>query len=80
MEVYFHKSFLKAYSKRIKGNKVLEKEFLRKLEIFIINPSEPALKTHKLSGILKDLHSFSIHLIVEFYFISQNLSPKKQFL
>ncbi|MBN8838018.1 MAG: type II toxin-antitoxin system YafQ family toxin [Sphingobacteriia bacterium] len=69
MEVAFSQSFKKAFTKRVKG-RIPEKEFWKRLELFIANPFEPQLKTHKLSGKLKGLSSFSIEydLRVVFYF------------
>ncbi|WP_206602513.1 type II toxin-antitoxin system mRNA interferase toxin, RelE/StbE family [Cyanobacterium aponinum] len=55
----------------MKGNINLEQKFRNKLEIFKNNPFDSRLKTHKLSGKLKDLWSFSIEYDqrVVFYFI-----------
>ena len=76
MEVSFSDSFKKAFKKRIKSTE-LEAIFWDRLEIFIKDPFESKLKTHKLSGKLKDLWSFSIEydLRVVFYFIKDK--PKK---
>ncbi|MFP4007123.1 MAG: type II toxin-antitoxin system YafQ family toxin [Spirulinaceae cyanobacterium] len=60
MEVSFSSAFKRAYKKRIKGNEVVEKKFWQKLEIFILNPYDPRLKTHTLSGKLNDLWSFTV--------------------
>ncbi|MEQ9354071.1 type II toxin-antitoxin system RelE/ParE family toxin [Coleofasciculus chthonoplastes] len=60
MEVSFSSSFKRAFKKRIKGNTDLETRFWQKLEQFTVDPFEPSLKTHKLSGKLKDLCSFSV--------------------
>ncbi len=60
MEVSFSSSFKRAFKKRIKGNPDLETRFWQKLEKFTEDPFEPSLKTHKLSGNLKDLWSFSV--------------------
>jgi len=59
-EVAFSSSFKRAFKRRIKGNAVLEARFWEKLEIFQSNPFDQRLRTHKLSGRLKDLWSFSI--------------------
>jgi addiction module RelE/StbE family toxin len=59
-EVAFSSSFKRAFKRRIKGNAVLEARFWEKLEIFRNNPFDQRLRTHKLSGRLKDLWSFSI--------------------
>lgn len=69
MEVSFSETFKKTFKKRIKGTDA-EIAFWKKLEIFIAQPFEPKLKTHKLSGKLKGLWSFSIEydMRVVFYF------------
>ena len=76
MEVSFSDSFKKVFKKRIKSTQI-ETEFWIRLEIFINDPFGAKLKTHKLSGKLKDLWSFSIeydHRVV-FYFSKDK--PKK---
>jgi len=60
VEVSFSSSFKRAFKKRIKGNPDLETRFWQKLEQFTVDPFDPSLKTHKLSGKLKDLWSFSV--------------------
>ncbi len=60
MEVSFSSGFKRAFKKRIKGNEDLETRFWQKLELFVVDPFDPSLKTHKLSGKLKDLWSFSV--------------------
>lgn len=60
MEIGFSSSFKKAFKKRIKGNKELEKKYWEKVGVFIKDPFDRILKTHKLSGKLQDLWSFSI--------------------
>jgi addiction module RelE/StbE family toxin len=76
MEVSFSDSFKKVFNKRIKSHEI-ESEFWIRLESFINDPFDPKLKTHKLSGKLKDLWSFSIEydLRVVFYFTKDK--PKK---
>lgn len=73
MEVSFSSSFKRAFKKRIKANPNLEARFWQKLEQFILDPLDPGLKTHKLSGKLKDLWSFSIDYDarVLFYFTQE---------
>lgn len=70
MEVGFSTTFKRAFRKRVKGNTRLERRFLQKLEKFCANPFDESLKTHKLSGKLKELWSFSIEydIRVLFYF------------
>ena len=72
IEVDFSTSFKKAF-KKIARNKSLEKKFWSRVEIFIENPADVRLKTHKLSGNLKELWSFSIEYDVRviFYFIDK---------
>lgn len=59
-EVAFSLSFQRAFKRRIKGNAALETRFWERLELFQNNPFDQKLRTHKLSGQLKDLWSFSI--------------------
>ena len=76
MEVSFSDSFRRVFNKRIKS-KEIEKEFWVCVELFIADPFDPRLKTHKLSGQLKNLWSFTIQydLRVVFYFTKDK--PKK---
>ena len=69
MEVAFSQTFKMAFKKKIKATNA-EQEFWNRLELFINNPYDSRLKTHKLSGKLKGLSSFSIEydLRVVFYF------------
>ncbi|MDH4128849.1 MAG: type II toxin-antitoxin system mRNA interferase toxin, RelE/StbE family [Spirochaetota bacterium] len=69
MSVAFSSSFKKAFKKRVSNN-LLEEKFWLKLNIFINNPFDKSLRTHKLSGKLKDLWSFTVDydLRVIFYF------------
>jgi addiction module RelE/StbE family toxin len=76
MEVSFSNTFKKVFRKRITSKEV-ESVFWQRLELFIENHFNAELKTHKLSGKLKDLWSFSIEydLRVVFYFTKDK--PKK---
>jgi mRNA-degrading endonuclease YafQ of YafQ-DinJ toxin-antitoxin module len=60
MEVSFSSSFKRAFKKRIKNSTDLEKRFWQKLEKFVLDPFDPSLRTHKLSGKLKEFWSFSV--------------------
>ncbi|AFZ04138.1 hypothetical protein Cal6303_5252 [Calothrix sp. PCC 6303] len=60
MEVSFSSTFKRAFKKRIKGNADLKLRFWQKLEQFTLDPFNASLKTHKLSGKLKELWSFSV--------------------
>ena len=74
IEIAFSSAFRRAFEKKIKNNVFLEEKFWHKLNLFINNPFEKELKTHKLSGNLKDLWSFSVEadIRVVFYFIGNN--------
>lgn len=60
VEVTFYPAFIKSYKKKIKNNPILKNKFIEKLEIFKINPFDSRLRTHKLTGELKELYSFSV--------------------
>ena len=70
IEIAFSSSFKRAFKKKVAGNKNLETQFWERVELFKSNPFDPKLKTHRLSGKLKDLWGFSIEydLRVVFYF------------
>ncbi len=73
MEVTFSSSFKRAFKKIVKGNKSLERTFWEKVEIFTRDPFDRRLRTHKLSGSLKDLWSFSVTYDVRviFFFVDE---------
>ncbi len=51
----------KKFDKKInKQSKKIQSEFKKRIRLFIFNINNPILKTHKLSGKLKDLWSFNI--------------------
>jgi len=60
IEIAFSSSFKRAFKKKIAGKKERENNFWRKIELFKDDPFDPQLKTHKLSGKLKDLWSFTL--------------------
>ena len=72
--VFFSSAFKRAFKKRIAGQKDLEGKFWKRVQIFTVDPFDPRLRTHKLSGRLSELWSFSIayDLRVIFYFLPQN--------
>ena len=73
-EVAFSSSFKRAFSRRIKGNAAAEARFWERVELFQNNPFHQRLRTHKLSGRLRDLWSFSIQydLRVVFSFLEND--------
>ena len=60
IEIAFENSFKRAYKKKVVGNVEREKRFKEKLAIFQNSPFETSLRTHKLSGKLQELWSFSV--------------------
>lgn len=58
--VSFSSFFRRAFKRRIKCSAELEARFWQRVELFTVNPLDQSLKTHKLSGKLKDLWSFSV--------------------
>ncbi len=60
IKISFSSSFKKAFKKKIRNNIGLEEKFWNKIEIFQNDPYDPVLKTHKLSGKLKNLWSFRL--------------------
>ncbi len=73
IKVSFSSSFKRSFKKRIKGNSDLEARFWQKLARFTSDPFEQSLKTHKLSGKLQELWSFSVgyDARVLFYFTDE---------
>jgi mRNA-degrading endonuclease YafQ of YafQ-DinJ toxin-antitoxin module len=69
-KVAFSSSFKRAFKKKIKKQKTFEDKFWEKVDIFIHNPFDNRLRTHKLSGKLRELSAFSIDYDnrVVFYF------------
>jgi addiction module RelE/StbE family toxin len=73
-EVAFSSSFKRAFKKRIASRKELEAKFWRRVEIFTRDPPDARLRTHKLSGELRDFWSFSVEhdVRVVFQFPAKN--------
>jgi toxin HigB-1 len=74
IEIAFENSFKRSYRRRIAGNQDREKRFKQKLSLFQNDPFETSLRTHKLSGRLNELWSFSVQydLRIVFYFADEN--------
>ena len=70
IEVTFSSTFQRAFRKRITGNSDLQARFWQKVAQFQQDPFQPKLRTHKLSGKMKNMWSFSIEYDarVIFYF------------
>ncbi len=68
LEIIWTNSFKNKYKKwRIKFPQ-FQDQFRESMNIFVNNPFEPILKTHKLSGKLKDLWAFSVSYDQRFIF------------
>ena len=74
IEVTFSSSFKRAFKKRIGRQKDLEDKFWQRVEIFRNDPFDLRLRTHKLSGELREYWSFSIayDLRIVFQFAGKN--------
>lgn len=74
IEIAFENSFKRSYRRKISGNQERQKRFKQKLALFQNNPFESSLRTHKLSGKLQELWSFSVEydLRIVFYFVDEN--------
>jgi addiction module RelE/StbE family toxin len=70
LEIAFSSSFKRAFKKKIASDPNLETRFWERVETFKQNPFDPRLRTHRLSGKLKELWSFTIEhdLRVIFHF------------
>jgi mRNA-degrading endonuclease YafQ of YafQ-DinJ toxin-antitoxin module len=73
IEIAFENSFVRALKKILRHNNSFESILKEKLLIFQNNPFDPILKTHKLSGQLNDLFSFSVDygIRIIFYFFQK---------
>jgi mRNA-degrading endonuclease YafQ of YafQ-DinJ toxin-antitoxin module len=67
-EISFSNSFRKALKRKIRNNPALEKHFWERVIIFSDDPFDPQLKTHKLSGSMRDWWSFSVEYDVRVVF------------
>ncbi len=67
-QVALSSSFKRAFKKRIQGRKDLEKKFWRRVEMFTDDPHDPRLRTHKLTGELREQWSFTIEYDVRVVF------------
>lgn len=74
MKVATSSSFKRAFRKRIQKNTDITEQFYGRVEWFTKDPFDPRLRTHKLSGELDDLWSFSItfDIRVIFYFAGED--------
>jgi mRNA-degrading endonuclease YafQ of YafQ-DinJ toxin-antitoxin module len=80
MDVSFSSSFQRTFRKRIKDT-TTESIFWAALEGFINDPFDARLRTHKLSGELKSLWSFSVQYDTRVvFFFTEDKPPKAVFV
>ncbi len=60
VEIVWDDRFRRIYRKWAKQHPEFQEQFIKKISQFEIDPFHPSLKTHSLSGVLKELWSFSI--------------------
>lgn len=60
MKITLHRSYTKAFVKRVSANPKLIKRVTAKIRLFQSNPHNPTLKDHALSGAKSGLRSFWI--------------------
>lgn len=74
IELIWDQKFKKSLKKRLGKSDELTEKFKSKIKLFEEDPFNPILRTHKLSGILKEYWAFSIdyNLRVIFKFIDSN--------
>ena len=68
IEIVVDEGFKRSFKKITKNNEELKNKFKSKLEVFVDNPYQHSLKTHKLSGKLQDYMAFSIDFNVRVLF------------
>ena len=74
VKITFSSPFKRAFKKKVKGKQNIESKYWEKVDIFIKNPFDTQLRTHKLSGKLEGMWSFTVEydLRVVFYFLEED--------
>jgi addiction module RelE/StbE family toxin len=74
IEIFLDEGFKRNIRKTFKNNEDIKNKFKEKLELLKEDPFHPFLKTHKLSGKLKDYMAFRVdyNIRVIFKFIEKN--------
>ncbi len=80
IEIAFASSFKHAFKKKVKSRKEIEKLFWDTVEVFTNDPFHPSLKTHKLSGQLKNFWSYSIEYDLRVIFFFEDNNSKAIFI
>jgi len=67
-------TFSSPFKKKVKGKQNIESKYWEKVDIFNKNPFDSQLRTHKLSGKLEGMWSFTVEydLWVIFYFLEKD--------
>ncbi len=60
MKIFYHKTFLKHFGKRIAPNKKLQLRFYQRFNLLLKDSSNPILRKHQLKGEKKSYWSFSV--------------------
>ncbi|MDI9562009.1 MAG: type II toxin-antitoxin system mRNA interferase toxin, RelE/StbE family [Pseudomonadota bacterium] len=60
MEISWDQGFKRIYRKKVKNDDELKNRFWSAVEIFVKDPFQPSLRTHKLTGKLEGLWAFSV--------------------
>jgi mRNA-degrading endonuclease YafQ of YafQ-DinJ toxin-antitoxin module len=77
--VAFSSSFKRAFRKRVRSRPHTEERFWQRLDWFIRDPFDARLRTHKLSGALKEFWAFSVEDDVRVVFSFQEKGTKALF-
>lgn len=60
IQIRYHRTFLKSYTKRIKTNPKIKLAFEKRVQEFCRKPTSPQLHDHQLIGQKQNFRSFSI--------------------
>jgi mRNA interferase YafQ len=60
LKLLWDAGFKKAYKNKVENSVRLKNKFEQAITLFVSNPYNPKLRTHKLSGVLDGSWSFSI--------------------
>jgi len=64
IEAVWDDGFKRAYKKRVRNDSRLKRKFWERLDLFMMNPFSPQLRTHKLSGKLNGLWAFLVLMMI----------------
>jgi len=72
IDLVWDAGFKRSYKKRMGGDAALRKKFWNSIDLFCHDPFDTGLKTHKLTGKLKELWAFSVAYDCRVVFIFLN--------